>query len=209
MVRLRLRYAGMPRAVQARAWVFTSYVTGLVSELSNKEIDNGRPRLRYLVFQQEKCPNTDRLHIQGYAQFKDPVRRSAFQRWLGDLTCHVEKANGTAEQNRAYCTKEETRSNGPWEIGEPARQGQRTDLEGLQDSLKQGSSREELWEDHFPTMVRYHRAIDAYRLVQRNQAVREPPQVRVYWGPTGTGKTRRVHWETGGDHFTVLPPSGS
>lgn len=197
----------MPRATQARAWVFTSFQTGLASELSNKEIDNGRPRLRYLVFQEEKCPETDRHHLQGYAQFKDPVRFGAFKTWLGDETAHVEKANGSAAQNRNYCTKEETRVNGPWEIGEATRQGQRTDIEALHDACKAGHERAKLWEDHFPAMVRYHRAIDAYRLATDIGVLRDAPEVRVYWGPTGTGKTRRVYWETGGDHFVADPPT--
>lgn len=196
----------MPRAAQARSWCFTSFDTGLAPALANKEIDSDRPRMRYLVFQIESAPETDRRHIQGYVQFKDPVRLGAVQRFLGDAAAHCEKANGTADQNRDYCTKEETRVDGPWEIGEPTRQGQRTDVEALHDALRAGASRQALWEDNFPVMVRYHRSVDAYRLANRDVTVRQPPDVRVYFGPTGTGKTRRVHWETGGNHWTADPP---
>lgn len=199
----------MPPAPQARKWCFTTFDETTRDNLDNKTTDDvSRPRLRYLVFQEETCPSTGRWHIQGYAEFKDPVRRNALQQWIGDRVCRCEPANGTAEQNKAYCTKEDTRvpDTDPREIGAPGKQGQRNDLEGLQDAIRAGDPTALLWEDHFPTMVRYHRAVDAYRMVQL-PAEREPPEVTVYWGPTGTGKTRRVYCETGGDHFTVDIPS--
>lgn len=194
----------MPRAAQARSWVFTSFQTGLAPALANKQIDNEvRPRMRYLIFQIEKCPDTDRLHLQGYVQFKDPTRLGAVQRFIGDEGAHCEKANGSASQNKDYCSKPDSRQEGPWEIGEAAGQGQRTDIEGLHDALKGGATRSTLWEDNFPVMVRYHRSVDAYRLAQRDVTIRACPEVRVYWGPTGTGKTRRVYYETGGFHWTA------
>ncbi len=201
----------MPRAVQSRSWCFTAFNTGLASDLRDKEINNdARPQLRYLVFQEEKCPETDRTHLQGYAQFKTPVRFAAFKRWLGDESAHVEQAKGSAQQNRDYCTKEDTRVDGPFEVGEfCAGAGQRTDLEGLKEALDSGANKRALWESQFPTMVRYHRAVDAYRLAKASNIARDPPEVTVYWGPTGTGKTRRVHHETGGNHFTVdIPDRG-
>lgn len=197
----------MPRAVQSRRWLFTSFRCEIKNELTVKSTDDvTRPRMRYLVFQEEIAPTTGLAHLQGYAEFKDPVRRSAFQRWLGDENCHVEQANGTAEQNARYCTKEEGRSDGPWSIGEPGRQGQRTDVEGLYDALQRQVPLRELWEDHFPTMVRYHRAVDAFRVTMVPEE-RDPPTVTCYWGPTGTGKTRRVHYEAGGDLFVADVPA--
>lgn len=199
---------GMPRATQSRRWCFTTFRTQLKNELANKTTDDvTRPRLRYLVFQEE-ITTSGNNHLQGYAEFKDPVRRSAFQRWVGDEECHCEQANGTADQNTVYCTKEETRVEGPWVKGEPGRQGQRTDLEGLYDALQAQTSLRRLWEDHFPTMVRYHRAVDAYR-IQVVPEARDAPSVVVYWGPTGTGKTRRVHYEAGGDLFVADVPARS
>lgn len=204
---LRLREAvTMPRVVsQARKWTFTSFQTGLAPSLANKEIQNGTPRLRYLVFQKEVCPETNREHLQGYAEFCGPVRRTAFQRWIGDGGAHCEAARGSAEENRDYCTKEASRLEGPWEVGDPSTQGARTDLEGLHQALRNQAATYDLWEDHFSVMVRYHRSVDAYRLAVAPKA-REPPEVVCYWGPTGTGKTRRVHWETGDQCVTIDTP---
>lgn len=197
----------MPLALQSRKWCFTVFKTDCKISLANKSTDDvTRPRLRYLVFQEEICPDTGTAHLQGYAEFKDPVRKNAFQRWTGDDTCHCEAANGSAAQNKVYCTKEDSRSEGPWEIGEPCKQGKRTDLQGLHDSIREGATAIDLWEDHFPTMVKYHRAVDAYRLAMAPEA-RDPPVVHVYYGPTGTGKTRRCYHETGGDHFVVDIPA--
>lgn len=37
-------------------------------------------KCRYMNGQYEKCPSTDKLHVQYYLNFKDPVRRSALKK---------------------------------------------------------------------------------------------------------------------------------
>lgn len=71
-------------------------------------------KARYLAGQVEKCPDTGRLHVQFYLNFKDPVRMSALSKV--DHLAHyvkVSKDNGAS----AYCLKEDTRVAGPWEYG--------------------------------------------------------------------------------------------
>lgn len=189
--------------MQARKWCFTSWTTGAAPALANYPLDSGAPNLRYLVFQEESCPNTGRNHLQGYAEFNRPVRLQALKRWVEDPTAHCEVARGSAEENKTYCTKPESRANGPWESGEPGQgQGSRTDIQGLQEALQEGADNRSLWENHFATMVRYHRSVAAYRMATAPRT-REPPVVRCYHGPTGTGKTRRVYEEAGDDLYVV------
>lgn len=58
----------------------------------------------YLVFQREKCPETERLHWQGFAQATHA--KSSFKAWQKALaigSSHIEKRHGTATQARDYC----------------------------------------------------------------------------------------------------------
>lgn len=82
--------------------------------------------LQYCVWQYEKCPETGRLHIQGYAEFLKPQRVAGARRILGlPQSTHFEARLGTKEDARKYCMKEETRVLGPFERGvwNPARTG--------------------------------------------------------------------------------------
>lgn len=74
-------------------------------------------KMRYLVYQQEICPETGRKHWQGYVEFKSQYGRKAVQLMLGVGECHLEVRRGTAREAAEYCKKEETRFCGPWEHG--------------------------------------------------------------------------------------------
>ena len=71
---------------------------------------------RYAVFQEEVGENGTR-HLQGYIEFPSPRRMAWIKEHMEDDTVHLEKAMGTPEQCRDYCTKEETRVGGPYEFG--------------------------------------------------------------------------------------------
>lgn len=60
-------------------------------------------RCRYVVVGKEVAPITGTPHLQGYIHFTDTKSKSAARILL--VGCHVTMANGTAEQNRLYCSK--------------------------------------------------------------------------------------------------------
>lgn len=94
---------------------------------------------------------------------------------------------GSQQQNIDYCRKE-----GNWkEYGTPfeSQQGKRNDLIEMKEAIDEGHSYEDLWKLHFNLMVKYHKAVDQYMNLQRLRH-REMPKVYIYWGKTGTGKTR-------------------
>lgn len=70
------------------------------------------------VFQLEQAPTTNRLHIQGYVEFKNKKTLSGVKNVI-DKTTHWEQAKRDADTNYAYCTKEDTRVKGPWVKGFP------------------------------------------------------------------------------------------
>ena len=66
--------------------------------------------LRYGIFQFEQCPSTKRVHAQGYCQFTKELRLSALKKISKEA--HWTLALGTPAQNRAYCSKLDTRIEG-------------------------------------------------------------------------------------------------
>lgn len=61
--------------------------------------------LTYLAYQQEKCPNTHKLHWQGFAQAKNP--KASHKAWLKCLSIkkgHSEARQGTPQEASDYCT---------------------------------------------------------------------------------------------------------
>lgn len=106
---------------RARNWCFTDF------SLNDPSFDS--ESMHYLKYQVELCPDTDRLHIQGYVQFKEQVRFNGAKAKISP-TAHIEVARGTPQENAEYCGKEESRVMGPIEHGEikMTNQGKRTDI---------------------------------------------------------------------------------
>jgi len=84
----------------ARNWCFTDFSP-------NDEIDV--TKFKYIVWQFEKCPSSEKIHKQGYFQLKDPVRIGGAKALLPKGS-HVERQLAKQnEQARDYCLKEESR----------------------------------------------------------------------------------------------------
>ena len=67
---------------------------------------------------------------------------------LGSDRIHLETAQGTKDQNIKYCSKEDTRIDGPWEFGDrETHQGTRTDLNAVAEDVKAGKSLEDIAEN--------------------------------------------------------------
>lgn len=98
------------RETQCFRWCFTSFEESLpFSELHTA--------CNYIVFQQELCKTTGRLHFQGFLTLKVKARLAQLKSKFSDVW-HFLPAKGSNGQNRVYCTKDDTRVDGPWEFGE-------------------------------------------------------------------------------------------
>jgi len=147
----------------------------------------------YCVYQLEQGEERATPHYQGYVEFANAKTLAAVKKLSGLERAHFEEAKGTAEQNRAYCTKEEDRLDGPWTWGEPSvGQGKRTDLLEVKAAIDQGADDKELWEDHFGTMVRCHKAFNQYRLVTTPSRRLQATHITIIGG-SGQGKTSSVY----------------
>lgn len=163
--------------------------------------------VQFCVYQLEKAPTTETLHLQGFVYFKNPrTIRGIVQRIPFFNKCHIEIARGTVQQNIEYVTKEDTQQSEPVFLGEPPQQqGSRTDLQELItyiDETKKVSYDEIVIK--FPLIAATKRnyvkdlialkfkkeAKQYYKDLVNEQTV--PKIVKVYYGEPGSGKTSRV-----------------
>lgn len=152
------------------------------------------------MYQLERCPETYRYHWQGYVLFARKQTLAACK--TRHPTAHWEPRRGTHEQARDYCKKEDTRVSGddpenvhdpgPFEFGDEPRPGERQDLIAVRAAIDAGDTLQQIWSEHFPAMVRYNRSLLLYR--QLTTPKRDFwTQTIVFYGPTGTGKTRFIY----------------
>lgn len=170
-----------------RCWMITHH--DIAFDMSKIE------KIKYLTWQIEKCPKTEKLHIQGYINFEREVSFATVKKRIPGA--HIERRMGTEEQAISYCQKEETRIEGPWEIGTIPTPGTRTDLIELRESIKKGASMKEIFENHTSAAFKYPKAIALCSLLyqtKRNWKM----NIIVIWGPSGTGKTTKA-WQIIGE----------
>lgn len=199
-------------SAQARKWLF------VVNNYSEDEVAalqalGHSGDIEYICIGKEVAPTTGTPHLQGYLELKRKKRRNGVKRLLGINRVHLEITRGTGEQNKKYCSKTRDEDEVPnewfWESGEMIpNQGQRTDLESIQQMIKSGASELEIADAHFGSWVRYRASFQAYRTLC-NQRLETPQfplstfpeswqhlaetwdrnKMLVLWGAPGIGKT--------------------
>jgi hypothetical protein len=156
--------------------------------------------VRGVIYQWELCPETNKRHAQGYAEFTSPVTRKNAQKMLSLPESHFEPRKGTKEQAIAYCSKLETRADPNAEpicFGDVGgQQGKRTDLSRCTELLQRGGSTKDVAISFPETFVKYHKGFAALQTAITIPKLRNVDVV-CYWGPTGTGKTHRAYLEGG------------
>lgn len=182
---------------RSKNWCFTSFEVESMPHWDSK-------KMNYLVFQKESSPKTNNLHWQGYVQFIKRTKMITAKNALKLPKAHMEVAKGSAQENIDYCTKEDTRVDGPWIQGEPILydenkgQGKRTDIEDAAQKVLAGE-----WKDvDHKTYVKYHKGLEAlYKLHVQGiipcEEAKVRPQIYIRWyeGPSGYGKTTRALYE--------------
>lgn len=184
-----------PSATRSRWWLGThnNPSEGDLSACRSGELSPIGEGLTYFVGQLE-VGEAGTPHIQflvKYIQVQSLASALNKLRW----TCHLEVVRDRARA-QDYCQKEETRSEGPWEIGTSPAQGKRNDLADIQEHLRTGGGMHSVVEDHFGTFVRYGRGITQAQGIyaaKRGQTYRGRKMTSVYWGDAGTGKTRKAY----------------
>ncbi len=192
----------MPRTKRKNAtrfWCFTAN-TPQDEELLRLEEDATLPEgISYLVWQLEAGEETGHEHYQGYVEFVDRLRIGQVKKRFSKKARLVER-KGTGLQASIYCTKDDTRVRGPWQLGKISKgAGTRTDLVDFKDAIRDGKRKAELWETHTVQMAKYRRMYGDYNRCHKPKRTEELT-VCLLIGKTGLGKTRTVHetWEKEG-----------
>lgn len=149
-------------------------------------------QIKSLVFQFERCPTTQRIHMQGFVQFINPKGMKLVKTTIGNEP-HLEVMRGTVAEAVAYCRKEESRLFGPYLLGEEPKceQGKRTDLETLREMVKERKPALEIIERD-AKFARYEKQINFMRFAYMESLSDRQASgvdVKVFYGATGTGKT--------------------
>lgn len=164
-------------------FTFNNYTTDTIEKI--KKIS-----FLYLCYGKEIAPTTGTPHLQGYIHFKN-ARTLVSARKLG--LGHVEKANGTAQQSKIYCSK----SGDFKEFGTIPSQGQRSDLAVLCESVRTGKATMD------DILITDPMAIHQYgRTLQKCEdfyfrTVKRTEMTTCTWlvGPTGSGKSHKAYTE--------------
>lgn len=195
---------------RSRAWVWTSYET---------EPPGWTKAMNYLLYVKQKCPTTDRIHWQGYSQFKKRLNMFRVQQQIGKLG-FMDRAGGRLADNQRYIKDDEKKTNQerPYEIGDPEDiepekkgpgQGARMDLKAAINDIKEGKkSWFEMKEDHLAVFAKYPRFLKDYAMEWKQErreeikwpvvlpwaTIEKPDPARKkrhlwIWGPPDSGKT--------------------
>lgn len=155
------------------------------------------PEIKYMVYQKERCPETNRGHWHVYVRYDKRKKFSTLRRVWPEGS-HLEIARGSEEEARDYCTKEESREKEGRELGEydpeiGNRQGERTDMEEIMDLIRTGATLRELTARYPGQCIRYHAGLQKMiECVGPETPIEREVEVLILWGPTGTGKTHRI-----------------
>lgn len=169
---------------RAKNWCFT---LNNYSEEEQEHIRDVATEFVYIVFGRENG-DSGTPHLQGYLCC-GTRRGLAWLRAKVGSRCHFEVGRGTPAQASRYCKKD-----GDYEeFGVlPTGPGSRSDLVCLYGDIRAGKNEDEI-EEAFPaSFIRYQRSIQSL-LRKYTKPRTDAPSVLVFWGRTGTGKTRTVY----------------
>jgi len=174
---------GMAKNNRSRGWCFTlnNYHQEDCDKILELEAD-------YIICGKEKGDKKQTPHLQGYMYWKNAHSFKSVTKLLGKA--HWTPANGSAEENRKYCTKE-----GDLLI----EKGERP-----QEPKKQGDKGKDFWNkvkekavdgklDELPSKiyVTMYRTLTAIQKDHMKKCEPEPETTGEWWyGPSGSGKSK-------------------
>lgn len=159
-----------------RCCCFTSYqIESIYTHI--QEIENV---CDYGVWQLEICPDTRRIHVQGYVELSVQSTLGCIKKKLHDDTVHIERRRGTQKQAIDYCKKAESSYLPEWrvEFGNPRVQGERNELWEDYEVYRQSGKLSDI---SITNMIRYGKAFQS-SLLNTIEPRTKAPIVEVFYG---------------------------
>jgi hypothetical protein len=155
-------------------------------------------RIKYFICQLEKGEQNGTIHIQGYVEFTTNVHFEFFRKKFNSKM-HISIRQKSREACIEYCSKTETRIEGPYEYGDrhirstAAHDRERTLLE-IQQRITDGASAVDIANEHFDYYLRYgyniRTLINDMQMSKTAKFRNWKTKVYVLTGKTGIGKSR-------------------
>lgn len=170
----------------AKHWCFTINNYNADEHAQLVALGSERAGVAYIVVGKE-VGESGTPHLQGFISFEQ--RRSLhYVRTYVSARAHFEPAKGKPSQAAAYCKKD-----GDYiEFGScPGGAGRRCDIHAAVEAVKNGMGRRELIETYPGVYSRCSKSLDTLLYLygpKRNWV----PNVYVFWGAPGTGKSRKA-----------------
>ena len=155
----------------------------------------------YISYGCEEAPSTGTPHLHAYVEFKHPVKFTTLKKKLP--RADIEKRKGTAQQASDYAVKEGV----TFTKGQISKQGNRSDLDAVVEAVKSGKRTREIAREHPIQFIKFHRGIEkliTHFIEPRNED--NPKRIEVFWGPTGTGKSRKAREALDRDDLWIWNP---
>ncbi len=193
--------------IKNRSYCFTLFCEGTTKCAANAfEI---KEKVRYIIWQQERCPDTQKEHYQGYVELTTPMRLKAVKDLLGYSTVHLEARHGTRDEARAYCVKADTKMAGPWELGSwDTAAGKRNDLDEAAKMIREEGIHAvaDASPGQFIRLGKHFREYDTYI---SGRSLSSSRQVLAFWihGPSDIGKSHCIYHSIA-DLFALTPSKG-
>lgn len=173
-----------------RNWCLTSFK--ILNEADFKALLEKASRVKFSNFQFEKCPQTGRLHLQGFVVYSNPVTLKGVKEDFGS-DIHAESSRGTVEHNIAYTSKEESRVFGPYQWGEiPTAKSKKDDVARRILELAQIGDIGSIKDLYPGQYLRYKRTIHEIAREEAKCLERNKPRGIWLFGPAGSGKTSAI-----------------
>lgn len=143
----------------------------------------------FMAFGLEHAPTSGTTHLQGFCYLPKMWSLKYIKRFVEKA--HFERMRGSAEENRKYCSKEGSYV----EFGDVPRSGARTDILSFVREIESSASVDALIRRNPEMYLKFgskaERVFQAFQKKKRS-FLYVKPIVRVFWGETGAGKTRRA-----------------